>query len=175
MMVSRNRKQNKYARNAIEGIVGEITNVGGRIVVSVPATGSPDCIPFHIGKVWPTTEQCPSWADVSVGKTRCRINPDLCQPPWFRLGDCLWLAHTRAKVLPFMGFDAHGYSEFAEITLPAPSHPNAQAFVLWRTKLCSHLGEVEVVMIDTKARVVVWGDQMQPHDIMDSADIRGKQ
>jgi hypothetical protein len=131
--------------SALKGLKGEVFNLGGNIAGSVPPAGLPGAIPFEITGVWPETGHSPSWADVTVGENvHVRINPDICQPPFFRLFDCVMLAGTQAsKVMALEKGIMH------TIMLQGVK------FLFWPEIISG----VAIVMIDTEERVLSWNHQ----------------
>lgn len=127
---------------SIENMKGEIFPVDGKVGIAVPPAGMEGAIPFEVLRVHPPGPTFPAWADILVAGKPVRINPDICQPPFFRLADCLKVAHLQREELPV-------HTMAAKVTLPPAPHPNAQDFVFWRENISGR----EVVMIDTLERV----------------------
>ena len=125
----------------LAGLKGECWgDENGQIGLSVPPLGiHPDAIQWKIVDVTAASGRTPAWADVVAGKRRIRINPDICQPPFWRLADCVWFTCGLWESLPTG-------SEWARIALPPKPHPHSQEFVFQR---CTLPGGVEVVLIDT--------------------------
>ena len=100
---------------------------------------------FKIGFVWPETSDFPAWADMIVGKNiRVRINPDICQPPYFRLFDCVKLVGMEAAKIMAL---KNGVMYSATL--------QGQTFVFWPVVI----GGLEIIMIDTEERVLDWNPQ----------------
>lgn len=127
---------------SIENLTGEVFSDGGKVAIAVPPAGMDGAASFVIVKVHPPGVSIPAWADIILAGSRVRINPEICQPPFFRLADCLMVAHHQRGDLP-LGDTA------AKLTLPPAPHPNAQEFLFWK----QNIGGLEVVMIDTMERV----------------------
>jgi hypothetical protein len=131
--------------SALRGMKGEVFNMGGRVAGVIPPLGRPDAIPFVIKTVWPATSQFPAWADMIVGDNlRVRINPDICKPPFYRLFDCVAVVSKRT----------------AQILAVEPGHMMSATFqgvryVFWP----EDIGGVQVLMIDTEERVLMWSPQ----------------
>ena len=128
----------------IEKLAGEVFSDGGRVGIAIPRAGVDGAIPFIIVKVHPAELDggSPAWADLLLGGKAVRINPDICQPPFHRLADCLMVAHHQREKLPT------GDTK-AKLTLPPAPHPEAQDFVFWKESI----GGVEVVLIDRMDRI----------------------
>ena len=130
---------------------GEVFECDGRVAVAVPPAGMPGAIPWEILWMYPAGEGFPAWADGKVGGKLVRINPDICQPPYARLADCMAFAHHCRSQIP-------GHPEtddcFALMVFPPSPHPNAEEFVFWKQKIAGQ----EVIMVDTKKRVESYSD-----------------
>ena len=124
----------------LKGLKGEEFQVGGRIAGAIPPVGTPGAILFEILGEYPG--QNPPWADISIDDLKARINPDICEPPYFRLFDCVRVAAKERESLPL--FET---GEMARIMLPPVPHPDAQAFVFFRAF------RGQVTMIDTEERI----------------------
>jgi hypothetical protein len=127
---------------SIENLKGEIFSVDGKVGIAVPPAGMEDAIPFEVLEIHPPVGPSPAWADILLAGKPVRINPDICQPPFFRLADCLMVAHFQREELPL-------HTMAAKVTLPPAPHPNAQDYLFWRENISGR----EVVMIDTLERV----------------------
>lgn len=132
-------------RSKLPGMRGEVFNNEGRVAGMIPPSGRPDAITFSIGRVWPATNSSPPWTDMLVEQDiRVRINPEICQPPFFRLFDCVMLAATETdKILALDGDDG------LFISL------QGQTFLCWS----ENIGGLRVIMIDTEERVLKWNPQ----------------
>ena len=128
----------------IEGLKGEVFKVGGRFAIAIPPNGQPGAIRFEIVKVHDVRQPSQAWADVIINDQECcRINLDLCTPPFLHFADCIATAHIQRRTLPLPGTGTASV-----LPLPPPPNPDSQEFVFWREML----GRLEVVMIDTMER-----------------------
>lgn len=125
----------------MKGLKGEVFVHDERIAGAIPPLGQPDAIPFEITCEHPPTHQFPAWADVRAGNVLVRINPDICEPPWFRLFDCLMFAVEHALTIHALGRDERFEVEF-----------DGTMFLFWQERLAGR----NVVMIDTLDRVTQW-------------------
>ena len=67
---------------------GEVFDLNGRVAGSVPACGIEGAIPFQVVTRWPGDATSPSWVDVLIaGRIKTRLNPAICEAPYFRLFD----------------------------------------------------------------------------------------
>ncbi len=125
------------------GLKGECWgDENGQIGLSVPPVGiHSDSIQWQIVEVHPVSGGSPAWADVVAGNRRIRINPDICQPPFLRLADCIWIARGLWQSLPTG-------DNWAKLSFPPKPHPHSQEFVFQRFMLEG----VEGVLIDTFER-----------------------
>lgn len=134
------------ADSLIVGTSGEVFNAAGRVGIAIPAQGMEGAIPFEIDAIHPPGIPAgnPGWVQVLIaGKVYCRINPELCRPPYHRLADCVLMAHRHRKQLPLGGSTAN------KLVLPPAPHPEAQEIIFWKLRLM----DGEVVMVDTPERV----------------------
>jgi hypothetical protein len=134
------------------GLKGEVfKSPDGRIAGAIPPLGVEGAIPFEILGEYPG--QNPPWADMLVaGNVKCRINPDICTPPYFRLYDCVFLAATQGHTLPH--FEA---GVWAKVELP-PGQPGAQTFAFCRAF------NGQVVMIELYQRLLKFSRNTQFSD-----------
>jgi hypothetical protein len=115
----------------------------GCIGMAVPPMGAhSDAIQWEIMAVTPGDGRTPAWVDLVAGDFRIRINPDICQPPFWRLSDCVWMATGLWETLPTGEC-------WAKLSLPPEPHPHSQEFVFQKTVLSDG---VECVIIDTFER-----------------------
>jgi hypothetical protein len=133
---------------------GEVFLRDGNVTFAIPPNGTQGAIRFEVIRIHPPGLNFPAWVDLRVNGNLCRINPDICQPPFHRLADCVWLAAREREKLPVLTVGSPGTMGCAKVTLPPHPHPEAQEFALWRGILRDNKGfEVEAVMIDTMARL----------------------
>jgi hypothetical protein len=135
----RNRIMRSYT-GPLKGLKGEVFTLDGRIAGSIPPSGVRDAIRFEI--LGEYAGQHPRWLDMLVDGEKCRINPDSCKPPWFRLFDCVEAAKRRRRLF-FRTKDARVSATW----FPPRPHPNARLFAF----MLAFNGEV--LLIDTFERM----------------------
>jgi hypothetical protein len=132
----------KYEGKLI-GLQGETFESNGRIAGCIPPMGQKGAIKFKILGEYPG--QTPRWADMDVftakgEKRHVRINPDICEFPFFRLYDCVSVAGT----VPWNEFSLVESGAHTAMCLP-PS--NGKLFVFTRAF------KGKLLLIDTYERM----------------------
>jgi hypothetical protein len=123
-----------------ETISGEIFEFDGRIAVSIPPSGQPNSTRFDLYDTHPESPGSPAWRDGILAGKRVRIAPDICQPPYTRLADCLHLANQQWETIP--------HNQAVATSLPPLPHPNSEEFVFMRVEIA---GE-DCCLIDKRKR-----------------------
>lgn len=151
---------------------GEVfANAEGQIGIAIPPAGVPGAIPFEVldahgdgGDPEMPVPGMPAWADVQVGDRKVRINPEIIQPPFHRLADCLWFASK--------SWDSFTQEKgsFNKLTFPPAPHPEAQDFAFQR---CILPDGIEVVLIDTWERLKRLSERYRPHDGQHRTGVEG--
>lgn len=136
---------------ATEGMRGELFSEGGFCAFAIPPAGIAGAVPFEVVRVWPAGPDFPEWADIDLAGRRVRIAPDICEPPFYRLADCLWFAHRCWGELPLSGGGSggRGVVDMAQFRFPPAPHPEGEDFVMWR--IPDKHGEI--LLIDRPERV----------------------
>jgi hypothetical protein len=154
------------------GLKGEVfANAEGQIGFAIPPAGVPGAVQFevldahgdggHAGMPFPGM---PAWADVQVGDRKVRINPEIIQPPFMRLADCLWFAFKSWNIF------TPEKDCFNKLAFPPAPHPNSQDFAFRRCVLpCG----TEVVQIDTWERLERLAKRHHSHDGQHRTSISG--
>ncbi|QDU29450.1 hypothetical protein ETAA8_45600 [Anatilimnocola aggregata] len=136
-------------RFKLERLVGEVFEHLGKVAGAIPPLNREDAIPFRVGTVCPATAEFPAWADMIVRtRIRTRINPDICQPPFFRLFDVVaTIARNEQRLLA--------------IDDDSPEKVTAkfqgQVFYFWP----AWIGDVRAIMVDTEERILKWNPNFE--------------
>lgn len=130
----------------IEGLSGEVFNLDGRNAIQIPGVGREGAFRFQIIRFHPANGSVPAWADMMVDDLCCRINPDICRPPFTRLADCISLV---AQVSASLSEIKDGWADWTTVWMPPQPHPASERFVFAKTQLRN----AHVIMIDTWERV----------------------
>jgi predicted O-methyltransferase YrrM len=140
-------------------VKGDMFVQDGIMTVAIPPSGKEGTVTFEVLRIHPAGPNFPAWADMLVDGKACRINPEICQPPFHRLADCAMIAHRDREKMPFEHqWGSKNEAICIQVSLPNPTDPQAQEYVFWRSTLKAESGEkLEVVMIDTKARLKKFG------------------
>lgn len=138
------------------GLKGECwPDENGRIGLAVPPLGiHSNAVQWQILELSPASGKTPAWTDLVAGNLRIRINPDICQPPFWRLADCVWFASGLWQTFP-------SGDQWAMLSFPPEPHPHSQAFVFQR---CTLHGGIEGVIIDTLDRCKQFHDRTGVRD-----------
>ena len=139
----------------LQGLTGDVFNLGGKVAGSIPPSGRPDSISFVVSRVMAEQGQSPAWADMTVdGNIPVRINPDICKPPYVRLFDFVATIGQRTDEISALEPDNYFRVTFG-----------GQEFLFWVASIQSRFGRVNVIMVDTLERVLKWNPQnLQVHD-----------
>ena len=133
----------------LQGMKGDVFNLGGKVTGSIPPSCLPNAISFAITRVMPETERFPAWTDMFVdGTVGVRINPGICQSPYFRLFDCVAIIGQKGNELLAMEL-----GKKVEVTF------GGQEFIFWVESMQSPFGTMKVIVVDTLERILKWNPQ----------------
>lgn len=130
-------------RGAVGGFQGKVQGCIGRDA-ETPFQG----IAFEIVGESPAVNDMPAWVDVLVDGQKCRINPAICQFPWWRFFDCVCYAARYRKDFPNVT------DGMALLTFPPRPHPAAQDFVFGMAF------NRQVLLIDTQQRALSYASNV---------------
>lgn len=125
--------------SSMDLISGEVWNHQGKVAGAIPAIPRPDGIPFRMIRFHPATDQSPDWVDMFVGDKPVRINPEISQPPYYRLFDCVAYVHLNGRKIRNLPI-GNGASQMLQ----------GRAFRFWYEK------KLGCIMVDTQDRIDRW-------------------
>ena len=120
-------------------VSGEVWNHQGKVAGAIPAIPRPDGIPFRMIRFHPATDKSPDWVDMFVGNKPVRINPEISQPPFFRLFDCVAYVHLNGRKIRNL-----------------PNGNCASQVLQDRVFLFWYEREIGCIMVDTQDRIDRW-------------------
>lgn len=133
----------------LQGLKGDVFNLGGKVAGAIPPSGRPNAISFRISGVRPGTSLFPGWAEMTIdGNIPVKINPDICKSPFVRLFDCVAaIGQNSDEILSLKRGDKLAKTFGGE------------RFVFWVESLNSPFGKLNVIIVDTLERILKWNPQ----------------